>query len=121
VRVEAVMAFYVHHPYGQMSANRWRQAHYAWLIKRRFVTENPEVVAPLGRKRLRKLINGALYHRGFDAFWRRDLVSAQRIFRLVLRLGFFRYRDLKYLLLALLPQGAFQRLVTALERSRAAE
>lgn len=117
VRVDAVMAFYRHHPYGQMSANRWRQARFTWLIKRRFVKEHPELVASLAPKRLRELIDGALHRRGFDAFWRRDLVSAQRIFRMLLRTGYWSPRDLKYLLPALLPEKAFQRLVGLSERA----
>jgi hypothetical protein len=110
------MAFYLHHGQQQMSANRWRQARYTWLIKRRFVERYPKLVAALPKRKLNELIDRALYQRGFDAFWRRDLLSAQKIFRMLLRTGVWAPRDLKYLLPSLLPSRAFQYLVTLADR-----
>lgn len=117
VRVDKVMAYYRHHGQGQITANRWRQAYFVWLVKRRFIERFPEVVGAIPAKRLRELIDGALHRRGFDAFWRRDLVAAQRIFRMLLRIGFWSPKDLKYLLPALLPEKAFRRLVAAADRA----
>jgi glycosyltransferase involved in cell wall biosynthesis len=116
VRVEQVMAFYRHHGQAQMSSRRWRQAHYVWLIKREFVRRSPELVASTPPGRLRELIDGALYKRGFDAYWRRDLESAYRIFRQLLRIGYWAPKDLKYLLPALLPEGAYRRVIALIDR-----
>ena len=116
VRVPHVMAFYRHHGQAQMSSNRWRQARYTWLIKRDFIKRSPQLVAGISSHRLRELVDGALYKRGFDAYWGRDLVSAHRIFRMLLRAGYWTVKDLKYLLPAMLPERAFKRVVTFLER-----
>jgi len=116
VRVTKVMAFYRHHGQGQMSADRWGQAYYAWLIKRDFIKRSPELMAGIPSHRLRELVDGTLYKRGLDAYWRRDLVAAHRIFRMLLRAGYWTAKDLKYLLPAVLPERAFKRLVTFLER-----
>lgn len=110
IRVPKVMAVYRHHDQ-QMSTNRWRQAYYSWAIKSRFVEGHPEIFGHLNRAGVRKLVNGSLHRRGFEAFWRRDLASAQRIFRLLFWTGYWSARDLRYLLPALLPSFAFRRLV----------
>lgn len=117
VRVEKVMAFYRHHGETQMSSRRWRQAHYVWLIKREFVRRSPELVASISPERLRELIDGALHKRGFDAYWRRDLESAQRTFRQLLRIGYWSRKDLKYLLPALLPEGVYRRVIALIDRN----
>lgn len=106
-RVAKVMAFYRHHDQGQITSTQWRQARNSWLIKKKFVREHLEAVHGLSRKRLGELIDGGLLRRGFDTYWRRDLVSARRIFRLALRTSAWTSRDLKYLLPALLPERAY--------------
>ncbi len=116
VRVPLVMAFYRHHGQAQMSSDRWRQARYAWLIKREFIQRSPQLVAGISSHRLRELVDGALYKRGFDAYWGRDLVSAHRIFRMLLRTGYWTPKDLKYLLPAVLPERAFKQVVSFLGR-----
>jgi len=116
VRVPQVMAFYRHHGQAQMSSNRWRQARYTWLIKRDFIRRSPQLVAGISKHRLRELVDGALYKRGFDAYWGRDLVSAHRIFRMLLRAGYWTAKDLKYLLPAVLPERTFRQVVSFLER-----
>ena len=63
------------------------------------------------RQRLEELIDGALLRRGYDCYWRRDLVSARRIFRRSLRAGGWKLKDLKYLLPALLPEGSYLSLI----------
>lgn len=106
-RVEKVMAFYRHHERGQITSTQWRQARNTWLVKKKFLREHPEALRALSRERVRELIDGALLRRGFDAYWRRDLISARRIFRMALRTGGWRSKDLKYLLPALLPERAY--------------
>ncbi len=111
VLVPEVLAFYRHHDAGQISSTQWKQAKNTWLVKRRFIREHPELVSHVSRKQLRTLVDGALLTRGYDNFWRRDLVSAQQIFRQSLRVGGWKVKDLRYLLPALLPRRLFTWLV----------
>lgn len=113
VRVAEVLAFYRHHQRGQITSQQWRQAQNSWHVKRKFLAANPQVAAQLGPARVRELVDGALLKRGYDAYWRRDLVSAQHIFRMVLRTGGWAARDLKYLLPALMPAPLYGRLLRA--------
>jgi glycosyltransferase involved in cell wall biosynthesis len=117
VRVPEVLAFYRHHEEGQITSTQWRQAQNVWRVKRKFVSSAPELVARVPAARLRELIDGGLLKRGYDAYWRRDLVSAQKIFRMAMRNGGWRLADLKYLLPALLPLGAYRSLVGSADRS----
>jgi glycosyltransferase involved in cell wall biosynthesis len=109
--VPEVLAFYRHHQSGQITSTQWRQARNVWLVKRKFVRQHPEHVKHLSSTALRELIDGGLLKRGYDNFWRRDLESAQRIFRMSLLKGGWRMKDLKYLLPALLPPALYRRLV----------
>ena len=110
-RVAKVMAFYRHHQRGQITSVQWRQAQNTWLVKTRFAREHPDAVRPLGPERVKDLIDGGLLRRGYDAYWRRDLISARRIFRMALRIGQWELKDLKYLLPALLPERAYLALI----------
>lgn len=114
--VPEVMAFYRHHQSGQITSTQWRQARNVWFVKRKFVREHPELVRHLSRAELRQLIDGGLLKRGYDNFWRRDLESAQRIFRMSLVEGGWSAKDLKYLLPALLPRPLYRRLVSGRDR-----
>lgn len=114
--VPEVMAFYRHHQSGQITSTQWRQARNTWFVKRKFVREHPDLVHHLSRAELRELIDGGLLKRGYDNFWRRDLESAQRIFRMSLVEGGWSAKDLKYLLPALLPPPLYRRLVSGRDR-----
>lgn len=114
--VPEVLAYYRHHTGGQITSTQWRQARNSWLVKRKFVRQHPREVAHLSPVQLRDLIDGGLLRRGYDNFWRRDLESAQRIFRLSLVRGGWRARDLRYLLPSLLPPALFRRLVRGRDR-----
>lgn len=111
VRVPEVLAYYRFHPGGQITSKQWRQAENVWLVKKKFVAAAPRLVARFSRQRLEELIDGALLRRGYDCYWRRDLVSARRIFRRSIRAGGWKLKDLKYLLPALLPEGLYLRLI----------
>jgi glycosyltransferase involved in cell wall biosynthesis len=116
VRVPEVLAYYRFHPGGQITSKQWRQAENVWLVKRKFVDASPQLVARFSRAKLQELIDGALLRRGYDCYWRRDLVSARRIFRRSLRAGGWTLKDLKYLLPALLPEGPYRRLIASVGR-----
>lgn len=109
--VPEVLAFYRHHASGQITSTQWRQARNSWLVKRKFLREHPEQVRHLSAEKRKELVDGALLKRGYDNFWRRDLVSAQKIFRMSLFKGGWRARDLVYLIPSLLPASLFQKLV----------
>lgn len=111
VRVPRVLAYYRFHSGGQITSRQWRQAENVWLVKKRFAAAAPHLVARFPRQRLEELIDGALLRRGYDCFWRRDLVSARKIFRRSLRAGGWRLKDLKYLLPALLPETSYVGLI----------
>lgn len=111
VLVPEVMAFYRHHQGGQIISKQWRQAKNVWTVKKTFVREFPELVSELGSEKLRSLIDGGLLRRGYDNYWRRDLISARRIFRLALLAGGWGVKDLRYLLPALLPERLYLALI----------
>ncbi len=110
-RVEKVLAFYRHHAGGQITSTQWRQADNVRKVKEKFIRRHPELVARIPPDRMRELVLGAFLKRGYDCYWRRDLVSAQRIFRIALRKGGWGRSDLKYLLPALLPPGLYRALI----------
>jgi glycosyltransferase involved in cell wall biosynthesis len=118
VRVPEVLAFYRFHGTGQISSKEWVQARNVWLVKKKFVREHPEVIARLPGKRLRELIDGGLASRAYRAYWRRDLVSAHRIFRMLLRTGYWTLKDLRYVLPALLPEAAYRGLISLADRGK---
>lgn len=103
VRVPKVLAFYRHHNRGQITSTQWRQAITVWRIKKNFLKKHQYIRARFSTERLRELIDGALLRRAYDCYWRRDLVSAQYIFRKVLLTHGYKLKDLKYILPALLP------------------
>lgn len=111
VRVPEVLAFYRHHDQEQITSKQWRQAENVWRVKKKFVATSPHLVAHFPRGRLGDLIDGGLLRRGYDCYWRRDLVSARRIFRRSFQAGGWRLKDLKYLLPALLPESPYLSLI----------
>ena len=87
-------------------------------MKKAFIKRLPELARQIPTKRLLAFVDGAFLARGFDAYWRRDLVSAQKIFRLALKTTSWRAKDLRYLLPALLPQKLYTLLIEIADRRR---
>jgi len=119
VRVPEVLAYYRFHAGGQITSKQWRQAENVWLVKKRFVAASPHLVARFSPERLEEMIDGALLRRGYDCYWRRDLVSARRIFRKSLQAGGWKLKDLRYLLPALLPEKSYVGLISRADRQNA--
>lgn len=117
-RVPEVLAFYRWHDRGQVSAVRWRQVLDALEAQRHFIQENPRLVAHLPAERLRDLTEGQVLRQAYRAFWKRDLVSAQKLFRHVASAGSYRLRDLRHVASALLPLPLYRGLVLLAERRR---
>jgi len=111
VRVPEVLAFYRWHDQGQISATKWRQVLDAWSVRKEFIAANPSLVAHLSADTLNGLINEPLTRQAYEAFWKRDLVSAQKLFRVILKEGLWERNDLKYIIPSLLPIGIFSWLV----------
>jgi glycosyltransferase involved in cell wall biosynthesis len=119
VGVPEVLAFYRWHDQGQISAVKWRQTLDAWHVRRDFVGANPGLVAHLDAAKLRELTDGPLLKAAYQAYWRRDFEAAHRLFRMSLRRRLGHARDLKHLLLSLLPRRLYCALVAAADRSTA--
>lgn len=111
-RVPEVLAYYFHHDGVQATRDRVRAARQLRDVQEAFLQRHPEVFAELGRTRVRELTDGTLLSRAYDAYWRRDLTTAQPIFRMALHAGGWKLRDLRYLLPSLLPGTLYRRLIT---------
>jgi len=111
VRVPEVLAFYRHHDAGQITSTQWVQACNSWLVKKKFIASHPERVKHLSHGELGDLVDGGLLRRAYDLYWRRDLVSARHVFRRALGTRAWRFKDLRYLIPALLPERLFVGLV----------
>ena len=116
VRVEEVLAFYRHHGGGQITSKEWLQARNVRDVKKKFIALHPEAVAHISPARLHELIDGAFLQRGYRAYWRRDLVSAQRIFRLAFPTWCWKVKDLRYMLPALvLPEVLYAKVINVID------
>ena len=120
VRVPEVLAYYNFHGGAQATKNRAKALRHQWLAQQQFLKEHLEIVLKLGESRVRELTTGSLLRHGYDLYWHRDLHWAQEIFRMVIRTGHWQFRDLRYLLPALMPFVLYQRLVGWMD-SRAAK
>jgi hypothetical protein len=107
-RVPEVLAFYRWHNRGQISAVKWRQVLDALDAQQAFINENPSLVAHLGAQRLHDLTEGQVIRRAYQAFWKRDLQSAQKLFRHTARKRTYRLRDLGHVVSSLLPLPAYR-------------
>jgi glycosyltransferase involved in cell wall biosynthesis len=116
VRVPVVMAFYRWHDKGQISKDRSRQVLDALQVRHDFVAHHPECVAHLSQSKVRELSEGFLLREAYRAYWQRNLLDAQKLFRRALMQGLWKAGDLKYLIPALLPRALFQWLVGTADR-----
>ncbi len=112
VRVPEVMAFYRWHDKGQISKTKWKQVLNALQVRRDFVAQHPERVAHLSESKVHELSDGFLLREAYRAYWQRNLLDAQKLFRYALIQGLWKTNDLKYLIPALLPSALFQWLVS---------
>lgn len=120
VRVPEVLAFYRWHGSDQISSIKWRQVLDAIQVRRDFVNNFPELVKHLSAETLYDLVDGQLLREAYRVYWRRDLPSAQKLFRAAFASHAWKTRDLKYILPAILPSRIFQCLVGLTDKSRGA-
>ena len=116
IRVPKVLAYYRWHGKGQISSVKWKQVLDAWQVRRDFVRANPQLVRHLDQDARRKLVDGVLLESGMAAYWKRDLESAQKLFRRAIRTRSWRWTDLKYLLPSMLPRAAYRTLIATADR-----
>jgi glycosyltransferase involved in cell wall biosynthesis len=118
-RVPEVLAFYRWHHLGQVSAVKWRQVLDALYAQQDFIRHNPDLVAHLPAAQLRDLTEGQVLRQAYRAFWKRDLVSARKLFRHTAAKGTYRRGDLTHVLSAFLPMPVYRGLIKLSERRQA--
>ena len=116
-RVPAVLAYYRWHSHGQISKVKWRQVLDARRVRVDFLREHAQLAAHLPAARIRELTDGVLLQEAYRAYWKRDLDSAQALFRAALPTGAWRAKDLRHLLPSLFPAPLYRRLIEMVDRS----
>ena len=113
VRVPEVLASYHFHGGEQASANKARAAFHLLRAQQQFLDEHPAFLQQVGRHRVRELMLGTLLARGYDCYWSRDLANARPLFRAVMKRGYGKAGDWKYMLPAWLPESWHRHLLGA--------
>lgn len=116
IRVPEVLAYYRWHNLGQVSAVKWRQVLDALDAQQTFIRDYPQCVAHLSAEQLRDLTEGHVLRQAYRAFWKRDLISAHKLFRHVAAKGSYRLGDLRHVLVALLPYALYRGVVQLADR-----
>ncbi len=109
--VPEVMAFYRWHSFGQISSIKWRQVLDSRRVRKDFVDQNPQLVAHIPNTKISEMVDGCVLKQAYTAFWKRDLISAQQLFRAIWKLGIWRFRDLLHIAASFLPKSLFIRLI----------
>ena len=117
-RVPEVLAFYRWHGSGQISAVKWRQVLDALAAQTDFIRTNPELVSHLPAAKLHDLTEGQVLRQAYRAFWRSDLLSAQKLFSNVGVSGAYKIGDLRHILVAMLPLPLYRGIVKLSDRKR---
>jgi glycosyltransferase involved in cell wall biosynthesis len=120
VRVPEVLALYHFHEGQQASKNRARAAYQQWMVQKEFIHKHPEIVKRLGYERVRQLTLGELLKKGYVCYWERDLKAAREIFRLVMKQGYGKFNDWKYMLPSMLPVYLHHFLIRLFEKDKVA-
>lgn len=118
-RVPEVLAYYHHHGGEQATKDGLMTILETLRVQLTFLNRHPELRNEIGRSKIRKLTIGQLLQRGYEAYWKRDLVTARALFRVVMRAGYGRPRDWIYMLPALLPAKFHATLVSWFEMRKA--
>ena len=113
--VPEVLAFYRWHDHGQISSVKWKQILNARIVRHDFILNNPSLISHISKPELKKLLNYSVRQQAYEAFWKRDMNSAQPLFRAMLRFGYWQRKDLKYIVLSLLPAKIFKTIMIFLD------
>ncbi|WP_198159250.1 glycosyltransferase family 2 protein [Methylomonas lenta] len=109
--VPEVLAFYRWHNHGQISSIKWKQVLDAWQVKKDFIINYNNLVTHIPKEKLSELVDGYLITQAYTAFWKRDLISAQQLFRVVFISSIWHFKDLPYIAVSFLPYSLFSGLV----------
>ncbi len=102
-RVNKVLAYYRHHSGIQITNSTSKIITNHWYVQKDFLKHNPKIISILGKKKIRDITIGEMLHRGYVAYWNRDLVTARIIFKKVMFQGYGTLKDWKYMLPSFLP------------------
>jgi len=102
-RVPEVLAYYHFHDGIQATQDKAAIAINHYRTQDMFLKQHPAIKKKLGHKAIRQSMHGELLKRGFECYWKRDMHSARKIFRLVMRKGYGKLKDWQYMLPSLLP------------------
>lgn len=111
VLVPEVLAFYRHHAGEQITKKSSITAENHWKIQREFLSRRPVIAKQIGEKKINKVINGGLLHRAYISYWERDLTTSHKLFRMVMKTGYGKMSDWKYMLPALFPSGIYKSII----------
>lgn len=118
VRVPEVLAFYHHHEGPQATKNRLRLALNHLKVKNEFLKNHPKIVRSIGRSRVRELTLGVMVKQGYRCYWDRELDASHAIFRVAMKNFYFRVKDIKYMLPAILPLTIYKSFVLRMDKIR---
>ena len=108
MRVPEVLAFYHWHGEDQVSSNKWRQVVDSIHARNDFIHNYPQLVEHIPQETIKTLGNKILLTEAYRCYWERNLINAQRLFRTAIKNNYWNYRDLKYILPAMLPTKLYQ-------------
>lgn len=114
VRVPRVLAYYHHHAATQITRDRVRVASNHLKAQEKFVRTHQAALADLKRDDIRRILYGELLRRAYECYWARDLDAARHLFRMVMKAGYGKARDWKYMLPSVLPRRVHQALLHGL-------
>jgi len=117
VRVPEVLAYYHFHGTGQVSSDRGEAAFQLFMARQDLLMRQPEFLASLPAGKIRQIQFGGLLSQGYEAYWKRDLPAARRIFREVMKHGYGSLKDWTHMLPALFPLSLHQWLIERLDHS----
>ena len=100
----------------RISSIKWKQALNARIVRNDFITSNPTLISHIPKKELSSLVNDPISKLAYNAFWKRDLDSAQHLFRAMLYFRYWKTSDLKYIFLSLLPSQVFNKFIVFLDK-----
>lgn len=105
VRVPEVLAYYFHHGGPRATTNKLRMAMNHLGAQLHFLSGRPDVLATLGRAKVRDSTFGELLARGYACYWKGELECARPIFRRAMKAGYGKSTDWVRMLPSLLPLG----------------